>query len=141
MTSVTARSNRSHDAYMALVNQFPPRPIHSERQYDQTVAVIDRLAVRDEKSFSRAERDYLAALTRFVEDYDAEHFMPNDSGRSPLEVLRYLLDQNEMNASDLGRLLGSRTLGSKILRGERELSKSHIRTLADRFRVSPGLFL
>jgi HTH-type transcriptional regulator/antitoxin HigA len=63
-----------------------------------------------------------------------------DSG-SPISILKHLLDSNEMNASQLGELLGNRSLGSKILRGERELSKTHIRLLAERFKVSPALFL
>jgi antitoxin component HigA of HigAB toxin-antitoxin module len=46
-----------------------------------------------------------------------------------------------MSAPDLGRLLGNRPLGAAILRGERGLSKTHIRTLADRFKANPGLFL
>ncbi len=46
-----------------------------------------------------------------------------------------------MSASDLGRLLGARPLGSAILRRERQLSKANILKLADHFRVDPGLFL
>jgi len=41
-----------------------------------------------------------------------------------------------MNASDLGRLLGDRAIGAKVMSGSRELSKSHIKVLADRFAVS-----
>jgi hypothetical protein len=41
-----------------------------------------------------------------------------------------------MTDSDLGRLLGDRVLGSKILRGERTLSKDHIRKLRERFKVN-----
>jgi antitoxin component HigA of HigAB toxin-antitoxin module len=37
--------------------------------------------------------------------------------------------------------LGNRALASLILRGQRQLSKSHIRKLADHFKVSPALFL
>jgi antitoxin component HigA of HigAB toxin-antitoxin module len=47
-----------------------------------------------------------------------------------------------MNSSKLGELLGNnRSLGAKILRGERQLSKAHIRILAERFKVNPALFL
>lgn len=46
-----------------------------------------------------------------------------------------------MNASDLGKLLGDRSLGSRILNGQRGLSKNHIRILAGHFSVSPALFL
>ena len=47
-----------------------------------------------------------------------------------------------VGASDLGRLLGEpRSLGSKLLTGERVLSKTHIRILAKRFGVRGDLFL
>jgi antitoxin component HigA of HigAB toxin-antitoxin module len=44
-----------------------------------------------------------------------------------------------MNASDIGRLLGDRSLGPKILNGDRALSKSHIKILAQHFNVSPAV--
>ena len=56
------------------------------------------------------------------------------------DTLTRLLDVHGLTASDLGRLLGNRTLGSAILRGDRDLSKAHILTLAERFKVSPVLF-
>jgi len=37
--------------------------------------------------------------------------------------------------------LGERSLGAAILRGDRQLSKSHMKTLGDYFKVAPGLFL
>ena len=46
-----------------------------------------------------------------------------------------------MSESDLGRLLGDRSLGHRILAGERELSKAHIRTLAAHFRLNPAALL
>jgi len=62
-------------------------------------------------------------------------------GVDAIDLLRYLMDDRGMNASDLGRLLGDRSLGPKLLHGDRGLSKSHIRKLADYFSISPALFL
>ena len=76
-----------------------------------------------------------------VEAYEAERFPIDDSRITPVDALNALLAEHEMNASDLGRLLGNRTLGAAILSGRRDLSKAHIRKLADYFRVEPGLFL
>jgi hypothetical protein len=45
-----------------------------------------------------------------------------------------------MSASDLGRLLGTRTLGAAILRGERKISRANARVLGDYFKVKPALF-
>ena len=56
-------------------------------------------------------------------------------------VLRQLMEEHGMSASELGRLLCERSLGVKILKRHRELSKSHIRKLADYFKLSADLFL
>src|SRR2546421_583838 len=122
----------AHDEYLQLVKKFPPRPIHSARQYERTLAVMNDLAVRGESTLTAAEADYLDALATFVEKYDRDHFSQPPAG-PPLARLRYIIEQSEMSASDLGRLLGNRGLGSILLSGERELSKTHIRILADHF--------
>jgi antitoxin component HigA of HigAB toxin-antitoxin module len=41
----------------------------------------------------------------------------------------------------LGDVIGSRPAASMILKGERELSKSHIRRLAQHFKLDAGYFL
>jgi antitoxin component HigA of HigAB toxin-antitoxin module len=51
------------------------------------------------------------------------------------------MDEHGMNESDLGRLLGDRSLGHRILSGERELSKVHIRVLAEHFSLNPAALL
>jgi len=50
-------------------------------------------------------------------------------------------DRAAMKPIDLGKLVGGRAQASLILSGKRELSKATIRALADRFKVSPALFL
>ena len=65
----------------------------------------------------------------------------DDSQLTPLDALKALLAEHGMSASDLGRLLGNRTLGTPILSGRRALSKAHIKKLAEHFKVEPGLFL
>jgi HTH-type transcriptional regulator/antitoxin HigA len=76
-----------------------------------------------------------------VEAYEARHHAMDTSDIGPLDLLRSLLEDHAMTAADLGRLLGNRSLGSAILRGERKLSKSHIKTLAERFKLNPGAFI
>ena len=90
---------------------------------------------------TKGQSEYLDTLTILFEAYEQEHHAIDTTGIGPLEVLRHLMGENSMNASDLGLLLGERSLGPKILNGDRELSKSHIRRLASRFKVSSDLFL
>jgi HTH-type transcriptional regulator/antitoxin HigA len=115
--------------------------LRTERDYDRAAAVLDELAIRREGSLTRGEQDYLDTLTMLVEAYDCQHYeMPAEKG-DPLTMLKYVMQESGMSQADLGRLLGNRALASLILRGRRELSKTHIRKLAEHFKVAPGLFL
>jgi len=134
-------NGRPAPAYLALIDIFPLRPLRSERAYDAAVTVLDTLAVRPEGSLDPGEQDYLDTLTMLVEAYDREHYGINTEQRDPLTMLKYLMQESEMTQAELGRLLGNRALASLILNGHRQLSKSHIRKLADHFKVSPALFL
>jgi HTH-type transcriptional regulator/antitoxin HigA len=134
-------SSRPNPTYLALIDQFPLRPLRSGRDYDAAVRVLDTLAVRPEGSLDPGEQDYLDTLTMLVEAYDQEHHGIEKEPRDPVSVLKYLMQESGMTQAELGRLLGNRALASLILNGHRQLSKSHIRKLADHFKVSPALFL
>lgn len=57
-----------------------------------------------------------------------------------LAVLRTLIDQHNLTLSDLPEI-GSKTMVSRVLKGERKLSLNHIKALAVRFDISPRLFI
>ena len=138
--SIAAIKNfrRLPKTYGALVAVLPPRPIHEDVDLANATEMIDRMAGFD---LNADQEDYLEALATFVEAYEAERF-PLDDGRiTPLAALKMLLTEHHMTASDLGRLLGNRTLGAAILAGRRNLSKAHIKKLAAHFHLEPGLFL
>ncbi|HEY8750777.1 MAG TPA: hypothetical protein VIM11_22525 [Tepidisphaeraceae bacterium] len=101
--------------------------------------VIDALTGIPKLTPGQAE--YLNTLSILVDAYENEHQALDLSAAGPLDVLRELMAAHDMNSSDLGRLLGERSLGPKILNGGRELSKSHIRALSTHFGVSAELFL
>lgn len=129
------------DTYFELVNRFPLISIKDEKHYDEAVAFLKKLAVRDEGTLDAGEAAYLDALTLFVEDFQNKHHHITARRMSPLEALKYLMEESAMKPADLGRILGNRSLASQILKGHRELSKANIVTLARHFHVNPGLFL
>lgn len=132
----TARLPRTFEE---LVRLHTPRPITDDLDLRNTEAVVERLAVLPR--LSRDQSDYLEVLSTLIEKYDAERYPIDSGGLTPLDRLTFLVSQTGMSASDLGRLLGDRTLGPKILAGDRDLSKAHIVKLARHFRVNPGHFL
>jgi antitoxin component HigA of HigAB toxin-antitoxin module len=67
--------------------------------------------------------------------------MPQAKGDDDaLETLKHLMEGHGMNASDLGRLLGTRTLGPALLRGNRKISRVNAQKLRVHFKVNPALF-
>lgn len=126
--------------FASLNALHPLRPIHDTVDYDNAVEVLDRLVVLNRRTAD--QEDYLETLATLVGKYDEESYSADPSGLSPLASLQYLMEHHGINGSQLGELLGNnRSLGGKILRGERQLSKAHVRILADRFKVNPALFL
>ena len=114
------------------------KPIRAKGDYGRAVYIADMLAGRTD--LNKDQMDYLVSLSTLIEAYENEHHSFNTE-QDPIEILKFLLDENGLNGSDLGRLLGYRELGSKILNGVRKLSKRHIKILAEHFSVEPGLFL
>ncbi len=112
-------------------------PIHSKSDYTKALKVAGMLAPRND--LTKSQTDYLGSLVNNVESYEKERF--SDNNHNPLDLLQFLLDENQLNGSDLGRILGNRTLGYAILKEQRQLSKSHIVKLAEHFSVSPALFI
>ena len=125
-------------AYAGLVAMLPPRPIHDDVDLANASEMSDQLTGFD---LNADQEDYLDALSTFVEVYERDRFPIDDAGIAPLDAVQFLLAENGLTASDLGRLLGNRTLGPAILSGRRGLSKAHVKKLAERFKVEPGLFL
>ena len=122
--------------YAALVAMFPPRPIHDAVDYANTMEIVMAMAGH---TLTADQEDYLAILSEIILLYDREHDRPRQRG-TPLQRLQYLVKEAGMTASDLGRLLGNRGMGSLYLSGKRGLSKTNIRKLAQHFKVRADYF-
>lgn len=123
-----------------LVGIMPPQAIRNDSQYEKTLAMIDRLMSR--KKLTQGQALYMETLVQLVQAFEAEHHAIDVSDLRGIDSLRHLLTENQMNASDLARLLGVHaSMGSKILKGERSLTVDHVRKLASRFKVRVELFI
>jgi antitoxin component HigA of HigAB toxin-antitoxin module len=116
-----------------------PRPIHDAVDYKNATEMVDRLALLSKRT--EDQDDYLEALSTLIEKYDKDLLPAVESdGGDVMTKLKYLMEGQNMSASDLGRLLGNRTLGAAILRGERKISRANAQVLGDHFKVNPALF-
>ena len=56
-----------------------------------------------------------------------------------LAVIRLLMDQYSLGTNNLPEI-GSKSMVSRVLSGERGLNKNHIKALTERFNIDSGLF-
>lgn len=125
--------------YADLCRMLTPRPLHDKVDFKNVAEITDAMAGH---KLTSDQEDYFDLLCRLIEDYEQEHATLATSKVTGLDALQHLLDAHDMSAADLARLLGvHRTLGAMILRGERQLTLTHVRTLAKHFSVSADLFL
>lgn len=124
--------------YARLCRLLTPRPIHDKAEFENVTEITDTMAGH---KLTADQEDYFDLLCRLIEDYERKQGLPAPKVTG-LEALQHLLEAHDMSAADLARLLGvHRTLGAMILRGERQLTLAHVRTLAKHFNVSADLFL
>lgn len=136
----TKQTKKLPGRFEELIQLMPPQAIMDDVHHENTVEMIDRLMASGK--LSKGQALYLETLVQLVEAYEASYHAIDVSGISGLGSLKHLMDENQMNASDLARLLGVHvSMGSKILKGERSLTVEHLKKLSARFKVRPELFI
>lgn len=112
------------------------RPIRTEADYEAALARIDALFGANPDTPEGEELDVLLVL---VEHYEAQHHaMPQ---ASPIDIIRWYMDDRGLTQADLAKLVGSRSRASEILAGKRALTLPMIRALHGQWRIPPQLLL
>lgn len=119
-TPLATPFDRLPRSYAALCQRYVPRPLHDATDYAAARQAIEPLVGFSDR-LTADQEDYLEAVSTFIEAYDQTRVKwPKGA---PLDTLNFLLEQHKLTAADLSRLLrADRSLGPKILRGERRLT-------------------
>jgi len=122
--------------YATLLTEVEPEVVRDEEQNQEYIRRLEGLTRK--KKVTTAEEKLIALLTVLVEDYESKHYPVPDAG--PLDIIRHLMDANDLRQKDLVDIFGTESIVSDVLNGKRELTKEHIRRLSKRFGVSPAVF-
>jgi HTH-type transcriptional regulator/antitoxin HigA len=135
----TTKKNAVSDAYLAMIRRFPLRPIRNDAECEEATKILDKDFPHD--GMDPDKEDYILVLAGLVADYEEKHHPVSTSDVTPLDMLKHLMEENDMTTADLGRLLGNSGLASMILHGKRDISKTNAKILAKRFGLNPGVFI
>ena len=112
--------------------------IRDENEYDKAITTLNALIDEVETNEQHPLYELLDTLGTVIHAYEEKHHpIPECSG---LEVLKLLMEEHQLEPTDLPEL-GPSDLVLEVLNGERDLTVTHIRTLAERFQVSPAVFV
>ena len=126
--------------YGKLLAKTLPKRIESDAEFNRFIEAMENLSrAIAQNNAGPEERALHSLLSTLVREYD-ERGEPLPAG-TPLDMLRYLMEQRGLRPVDLTPIFGARSIASLVLSGKRELSKAHIRKLAEFFHVSPAVFL
>jgi HTH-type transcriptional regulator/antitoxin HigA len=112
------------------------KPIRSDEDHTEALRRIEALWGAPEDTPEGDELDILATL---VERYEETRWPVARS--TPLEMLKFCMEQNGYSQADLAVLLGSRSRASEILNGKRDLTLDQIRLVAKRWHIPPELLV
>jgi HTH-type transcriptional regulator / antitoxin HigA len=132
------QDNKTKAPYFKLVLRFPLRPIHSDKELDAAIEMVDSLL--DRNDLAPEEEDYLEVLGNLIEQYesDAHPIAPV----SDKDMLRHLIEAKNVTQTEVSKATGiAVSTISEVLKGKRTLNRSHIGALAKYFSVSPEIFV
>lgn len=114
------------------------RPIRNDTDFEHLHALADDLSdeVGDDEEHPLFSLFEIAM--ELIEGWEKNRMLIPDA--EPREVLRFLLEENDLKQKDLASI-ASPTLISDILAGRREISKTLAKNLAKRFQVNVSAFI
>lgn len=113
-------------------------PIKNSKQYDLYLGRIYELMQMDLLPDSE-ESDELEVLSILVKEYESAHFpVPKPT---PLEAIKFRLEQMGMSEAELSEILGYRSRKSEILSGKRKLSLGMIRKLNEKLHIPAEILI
>jgi len=134
-----AAAGPARGSYRSMAALMPPKAIHTDQERRRWMRILGRLMARPESEMTAAEARYAETIALLIEAYEKHRFpLP---AASPAEVLAELMAAHSLRQKELLDVFGSEAAVSYALHGKRELTVGQIRGLAEKFHVSPAVFV
>jgi HTH-type transcriptional regulator / antitoxin HigA len=123
--------------YGQLVAEVTPKVIETEDEYEQFLAVAERLTFKKDRT--PEELALYDLVTMLAESYESQHYKIDES--SPSEVLLHIVEFSGIELSELINIFGSQESLDQVLAAQQLINRQQAQALGDRFKLSPQIFL
>ncbi|NMG08419.1 transcriptional regulator [Brasilonema sp. UFV-L1] len=124
------------EIYANLLAKYQPKVIKTDEENEQAIALAEELAHRLDKTAE--ESALLELLIALIEKYENETYPMGKS--SSHSMLLHLMEARGIEEADLVEILSSSGITSEVIQGTEVISEAQAQTLANFFKVDPGLF-
>lgn len=131
-------TNFDKQKYGVLLAETLPQSIENDGDLAHAETIVDRLLSKGE-NLSPEEEKLLILVSDLIEAYEDIHYPIPES--SPLDMLKFFMEEREVKQSDLLSVFGSSGIASEVVNGKRGISKAQAKKLAQFFNVSVELFI
>ncbi|MBK2125740.1 helix-turn-helix domain-containing protein [Fangia hongkongensis] len=121
--------NKSWSLLMPYIEAYK-----TKKQYEMSKKLLQELMKLNKEAKTEEIISFAKALAKQIANYERRKLDIADDADAK-EVLGYLIKVHNLAQKDLPEI-GSQSLVSKILKGERSLTTDHIKALSARFNVS-----
>ncbi len=104
--------------------------LRNETDYEDAIKRLEELWDEQEGSDEFNELELLGLL---IEKYEEEHYIIE--APSPIEAIKFRMEQEGLMQKDLIPAIGDKTTVSKVLKGTRKLTVDNIRELHRLFKI------
>jgi HTH-type transcriptional regulator / antitoxin HigA len=114
-----------------------PHVIESESEYEEALGITKKLMLQARRN--QDDTRMLKTWSVLIRDYERHRYSDMFAKAEPKEILRFLMEENDLNQSSFPGISQSRI--SDILAGRRSISVQQAHILADLFKTDFSLFL
>ncbi|MBI4768390.1 MAG: helix-turn-helix domain-containing protein [Deltaproteobacteria bacterium] len=110
----------------------------NEKDYNKLVSLLDNLIDEVGDNENHPLSSLMETIGSLIETYESQYI--KEIAGNPIVALNALMEEHGLKQSDLSEI-GSQGVVSEILSGKRQLNVRQIKMLANRFHVSPAVFI
>jgi HTH-type transcriptional regulator / antitoxin HigA len=128
----------NRDRYIDLLSEYQPKLIKTEEENEQALAMVEKLMHLSSRTPEQQELYEL--LIVLIEKFEQEFYQPQ-SEVDPQSMLSFLMEQRDMQSSDLLDVFGSIEAVVAVLAGRSQIDRSNANLLGQLFHIDPLLFV
>ena len=120
--------------------------INTDKDYADALEMVEKLFEEAVDNKDEPLNDLIDLISRAIEKYELSQEQiilfekEAENNSQEISILKTLMEQHQLSISDFKDEIGSKSLVSMILNGQRNLTKQHISKLSIRFNINPSLF-